>query len=85
MSKYKIKIKRDFGPYGFWNSDTRQNEYTGFVVVKDGCNCMPGAVWFRTIADAMLAVEVHMITGDDPEFYSVYKQKKIDQFMASLN
>ena len=35
-------------------------------------NCIPGAMWFSTIEAAMLAVEVHMETGDTPEFHKVF-------------
>ena len=51
--KYKIVIKRDFGPYGYWNHKNRRNEKTGFVVTDGVCNIMPGATWFRTVEDAM--------------------------------
>lgn len=74
--KYKIKIKRDWGRYGFWNPKTRRNEKTGFVVVKDHCNCIPGAMWFRTIEDAMRGVQAHMNVGDTMEWHDEYKRLK---------
>ena len=82
--EYKIVIKRDFGPgKGHWMKgagDTGTDKYgfvkTGFVVVKGGCNCIPGAGWFRTVKDAMLGVEVHAMTGDTAKFYEVYRALK---------
>ena len=44
---FTIEPKRDFGPAGFL-LDGRFVK-VGYVVVKNGCNAMPGAVWFRTI------------------------------------
>lgn len=76
VMKYQIKLKRDWGRFGFWNPATRRNEKLGWVVVLGGCNCIPGAMWFRTIADAMLAVEVHMITGDTMAFHDKYREMK---------
>lgn len=74
--KYKISIKRDWGPYGYWNSKTRRNEKTGFVVGNPGGNCMPGAVWFETIEDAMIGIEAHVKTGDCLAWYDEYKRIK---------
>lgn len=73
---YKIKIKRDFGQYGWYDSETRTNKKLGFVVVQGGCNCIPGAGWFKSIADAMIGIEAHMIAGDTMGFYEVYKALK---------
>lgn len=75
-SKYQIKIKRDFPKYDWYDSTTRSNKHLGFVVVKDGCNCIPGACWFRTIEDAMLGIEIHMKTGDTPAFHTEWKKMR---------
>jgi hypothetical protein len=72
--KYKITIKRDFGPHGYWNPETRRNEKTGFVVVKGHCNCIPGAGWFKTIPEAMDGIRAHMIAGDTMAFHAEYKR-----------
>ena len=69
MSKYHIKIKRDCGPYG-WS-----NRRDGFIVLKDGCNCMPGAVRFKTIEDAMLGIQAHMNVGGNSRL-DWYKEMK---------
>jgi len=74
VPEYQIKIKRDFGRYGYWDSKLRKNIRQGFVVVKGHCNCIPGAMWFKTIEQAMLGVEVHMETGDTMEFHDRYRQ-----------
>lgn len=63
--KYKIVIKRDFGPYGYWNPKTRQNEKKGFVVTDGFCNIMPGATWFRTVEEAMGAIRIFDEVGGD--------------------
>lgn len=80
MTKYQIKIKRDWNQYGYWNNVTRKMEKTGFVVVQNGLNCIPGACWFKTIEDAMIGIQAHMITGDCSDFYDVYKKMKNKQY-----
>lgn len=74
MRKYQIKIKRDFGRYGYWDPVLRKNIKQGFVVTHGGCNCIPGAMWFRTIEKAMLAIEVHMQVGDTMAFHDHYRE-----------
>lgn len=58
---FTIEPKRDFGPTGFF-IDGRFVKH-GHVVVKDGCNAMPGATWFLTIEDAKEAVDVLIDVG----------------------
>lgn len=60
---FTIEPKRDFGPTGFY-IDGRFIK-RGYVVVKDGCNAMPGATWFLTIADAKEAINVLIDVGGD--------------------
>jgi hypothetical protein len=46
--KYHIKPKRDFGLYGWYDSETRTNIRHGYVVTDGGIiNVMPGACWFK--------------------------------------
>jgi len=52
---YLIREKQDFGEYGFLISGFRVK--TGYVVIKDGCNVMPGACWFQTVEAAMRAID----------------------------
>lgn len=68
MTKYRIVPKRDFGPMGFWIN--KQWVRQGFVVTRDGCNCMPGATWFRTTAEAMRAIQALEDTGGGSEFWA---------------
>lgn len=58
---FTIEPKRDFGSTGFL-VDGRFIKI-GYVVVKNGCNAMPGAVWFRSIEDAKGAIDVWIETG----------------------
>ena len=51
--KYEIRVKQDVGRYGYYNSKTRRNERTGFVVCQGIVNVIPGACWFKTIEEAM--------------------------------
>ena len=81
-AKYKITIKRDFGPgKGHWlpgAGTTGTGHYgfvkTGFVVVQNGCNCIPGACWFRTIEEAADGIRAHMIAGDTMAWHDEYKR-----------
>jgi len=57
---FTVESKRDFGPSGFL-VDGRFTKI-GYVVIKNGCNAMPGAVWFRTIEDAKNAIDVFIET-----------------------
>jgi hypothetical protein len=74
MTKYKIVVKRDFGRFGWYDSETRTNRRDGFVVTDGICNIIPGAGWFPTIADAMIGIEAHMISGDTKEFHDTYRR-----------
>jgi hypothetical protein len=77
--KYRIAIKRDFGRYGWWDSQTRSNRYDGFVVTNGGIiNVMPGACWFKTIEDAFIGIEALEISEQDGRnFYEVFKLLKV--------
>ena len=65
--KYRITPKRDFGPKGFWIN--RQWVRQGFVVTRDGCNCMPGATWFQTVAEAMAGIRALEEAGGGDAFW----------------
>lgn len=62
---FYIKPKRDFGESGFYDSHTRRNVKEGWVVVKDGCNPMPGATWAHTQAEATQMIDVFMAVDQD--------------------
>lgn len=68
MSKYRIVPKQDFGRRGFWIDGAWVK--TGFVVTRNGCNCMPGATWFRTVEDAMTGIRVFEETGGGDAFWA---------------
>lgn len=53
---YEIRVKRDFGSQ-FHLIDGMPCMW-GYVVVKDGCNAMPGATWFQTVKEAKRAIDV---------------------------
>jgi hypothetical protein len=55
---FTIQPKRDFEPPGFY-VDGRFS-MIGYVAVKNGCNAMPGATWFRTIESAKQAIDALM-------------------------
>lgn len=61
---FTIEPKRDFEPTSFYVDGGFTK--IGYVVVKDSCNAMPGATWFRTIERAKEAVDV-LIGGQEPE------------------
>ena len=44
----------------------------GWGVSKDGINPIPGAGWFRTVTNAYRAIDTLLLTGDTPEFYSLF-------------
>lgn len=78
MCKYRIVPKRDFGSgKGFWckgAGTTGTDNYgwvkSGFVVTDGICNIMPGATWFRTIHEAMAAIDVFVsVRGNANEFW----------------
>lgn len=83
-NKYKIVVKRDFGSgKGFWlpgagshGTDNYGWVKSGFVVTLGGCNIMPGATWFRTIADAMRAIAVYENTSTSDEFWAALRNKQ---------
>jgi len=73
MTKYRIEPKRDFGGRGFLLD--RHWVVRGFIVTRNGCNIMPGAVWFRTTAEAMHAIAVYDRAGGNAErFWQLMRQ-----------
>ena len=58
---FTIEPKRDFGPTGF-NIDGTFTKI-GYIVIKDGCNAMPGATWFHTIENAKNAIDILIEVG----------------------
>lgn len=64
---YEIKEKLDFGS----NPHIIKGEVVkeGVVVVKDGCNAMPGATWFRNIIDAKEAIDALILADGNSEVF----------------
>lgn len=83
MTTYRIVPKRDFGSgKGFWlpgvpggkGTDSYGFVKSGFVVTDGLCNVMPGATWFRTVADAMKAIEIYAsVRGVASDFWQEWR------------
>lgn len=75
MTTYQIKVKRDWGRYGWYDAATRTCGNRGGFVVTDGiCNIIPGACWFKTIEDAMVGIEAHKLVGDTQAWHATYRR-----------
>lgn len=77
---YIIEPKRDFGNMPYWIDGFPVTQ--GYVVVKDGCNVMPGATWFQTVRDAKRACDILDRVGDTPRFWDEWK--KVDEGADAL-
>ena len=60
---YSIKAKLDFPKGGFLVNGRKITK--GYVAVKDGCNAMPGATWFKTVPEAKQAIDVLIAVGGE--------------------
>jgi hypothetical protein len=70
---YRIKPKQDFGS-GFWDAPTRRHVKEGWVIVKDGCNAMPGATWAHNLAEAHQMIDVlEAVGGDGQKFWHLLR------------
>lgn len=69
---YTIEPKKDFGNQPHWIDGFPVD--SGYVVVKNHGNAMPGATWFQTVREAKMACDVLDRTGDTPEFWSEWKR-----------
>lgn len=84
MSKYRIVPKQDFGSGAGYLINGRYVK-RGFIVTRDGCNCMPGATWFETVAEAMRAIPVLEETGGSPAFWSRVRAPIISDYKPRLH
>ena len=67
-----IMVKRDFGG-GFHMIDGMPCAF-GYVVTRGGCNVIPGAGWFQTVADAEIGIDCLIEAGDDAaRFHQLYR------------
>lgn len=64
---YSIQLKRDF-PKGGALIDGKIIT-RGWVVIKNSCNIMPGATWFRSITKAKHAIDVFIKSGGDADLF----------------
>ena len=79
MTRYKIKVKRDFGNKPFLINGQYVYVKTGFVVTDGFCNVMPGAIWFLDIPTAMKGIRIlekAKATGID--FWTLWRYEKGD-------
>ena len=53
---FTIEPKLDFGSYGYRDNDGTVIK-TGWIVVEDGCNALPGAIWTKTIEQACECID----------------------------
>jgi hypothetical protein len=80
QTRFRIAPKRDFGEYAHLINGKYVKR--GFVVTFAngtycGCNAMPGATWFLTIADAMEAAErLVRCGGDADKFWAETRAKR---------
>lgn len=77
--KYTIVEKRDFGSTPYWIDGFPVKH--GYVVVRDGCNAMPGATWFQTVREAKRACDILDRVGE-AEFWSEWR--RIEDAIAAM-
>lgn len=77
---YVIRPKLDMGSTP-WLS--KGNNYRrGYIVVKDGIQIMPGAIWFHSIIEARVAVDILIeVNGDGTAFWKRwYECRGLDEY-----
>jgi hypothetical protein len=62
---YTITPKLDFGNRPHLVNGAYYKH--GWVVVKDGCNAMPGATWFSLVSKAKRAIDILEDVGEDSD------------------
>lgn len=71
---FHIMPKRDFGGYPYSNVNTIRK---GYVVVKDGCNVMPGATWAHSVIEAKEMIESYIeAEGNGDLFWKIHREKQ---------
>ena len=76
-TSFRIVPKRDFGSgKGFWVAgagETGTGRFGfvkhGFVVTDGCCNIMPGATWFRTVSEAIEALDILCSVNFDADLF----------------
>jgi len=70
---YIIEPKLDFGEYPYLVNGATYK--AGWVVVKGGCNAMPGATWFRLRKQARKAIDALIESdGDTDRFWRLMEE-----------
>ncbi len=70
IGDYSIKPKRDFGSVGFWDSPSRSHIRKGWVVCDSaGCNAIPGAGWYDTLAGAHKGIALLLASRGDADVF----------------
>jgi hypothetical protein len=64
---FHIVNKLDMGSYPHLSH--ANSIRTGFVVTKDGCNAMPGAIWFKCMLSAKAGIDLWMESGYTAELF----------------
>jgi hypothetical protein len=65
---HQIVPKKDFGD-GPGHLINGRYVKSGWVVVKDGGNVMPGAAWFENVDDAQFAIDLLIISGSHTDLF----------------
>lgn len=72
---HSIIVKQDFGDS--WHLIDGMPCAWGYVVVKDGCNAMPAAIWFQTVRDAKAAIDILIqAEGDAQKFWVLWRARQ---------
>jgi hypothetical protein len=64
IGSYTVKPKKDFGRYGYYDAKTRQNLKAGFIVTNGVYNALPGAVWAKTVDEAIQSIHILGAVGE---------------------
>lgn len=81
---HQILAKRDYSDFVAYDQGFYIRE--GFVIVKDGCNAMPGAGWVKTVDRAKECIDILEAVGEE-RFHEVYgkvRQAKREAIAAVL-
>lgn len=71
---FNIKAKMDFGNSPYKNVNTYRK---GYVVVKDGVNAMPGAIWATSIVEAKSMIDSFIeADGSSAMFWVIQGEKQ---------
>ena len=79
---YQIEVKKDFGSLGYFIGNFGEKISSGYVIVKNGANVLPGATWAKDIETSHVLIDIfETAKGDSARFWELhrlYKQGKDD-------